>query len=170
MIRLFPSKVLVSSPAPRNVSDSHVEMTEIVLPEDTNPRGSIFGGRVLSLIDKCAAVVAMRHARGEAVTVSLDSVAFLNQVHVGNVLSLCGRINAAFGSSMEVEVEVHAEEPHSGKRTLTTRAFVTMVAVDPENRPRKVPPLRLRDDDERRRAERAAERRRIRLAKRPGDA
>jgi acyl-CoA hydrolase len=145
-------------------------MTEIVLPEDTNPRGSIFGGRVLSLIDKCAAVVAMRHARGEAVTVSLDSVAFLNQVHVGNVLSLCGRINAAFGSSMEVEVEVHAEEPHSGRRTLTTRAFVTMVAVDRQNRPRKVPPLRLRDDDERRRAERAAERRRNRLAKRPGDA
>ena len=70
-------------------------MTEIVLPEDTNPRGSIFGGRVLALIDKCAAVVAMRHARSQAVTVSLDSVVFLNTVNLGNVLCAAGRAEAA---------------------------------------------------------------------------
>ena len=138
-------------------------MTEIVLPEDTNPRGSIFGGRVLALIDKCAAVAAMRHANCEAVTVSLDSVVFHSHVHVGNVLVLRGWLNAAFGSSMEVEVEVHAEDPLAEQRRLTTRAFVTMVALDDRSRPCKVRPLEAVSDEEKERAAQAAERRRARL-------
>jgi acyl-CoA hydrolase len=144
-------------------------MTEIVLPEDSNAHGSIFGGRVLALIDKCAAVAAMRHARGDVLTVSLDSVTFLSKVSVGNVLLLRGRLNAAFGSSMEVEVEVHSEDPWSGRRELTTRALVTMVAVDADARPRAVPRLEAADDDDRRRAEEAAERRLARLAARRSD-
>jgi acyl-CoA hydrolase len=141
-------------------------MTEIVLPEDTNPKGSIFGGRVLALIDKCAAIAAMRHSSGEVVTVSLDSVVFINKVRLGDVLMLCGRLNAAFGSSMEIEVEVHSENPLRGERKLTTRALVTMVAVDGRGRPRGVPKLRLVTEEERRRAEQATERRRARLAAR----
>jgi acyl-CoA hydrolase len=141
-------------------------MTEIVLPEDTNARGSIFGGRVLSLVDKCAAIVAMRHARSEVVTASMDSVDFRSGVHVGNVLVLAGRLNAVFGSSMEIEVEVHSEDPFSGQRRLTTRAFVTMVAVSPEGRPRPAPGLVLSSDEERHRAGAAASRRRERIARR----
>src|SRR4029079_15254352 len=102
------------------------EMAEIVLPEDSNTRGTIFGGRVLALIDKCAAIAAMRHAQTQVVTASLDSVDFHSGVRLGNVLVLNGRLNAVFRSSMEVEVEVHAEDPFSGARHLTTRAFVTM--------------------------------------------
>ena len=150
---------------PRRVSDSLVEMTEIVLPEDTNHRGSIFGGRVLALIDKCAAVAAMRHARSEVLTVSVDSVDFRNPVRVGDVLLLRGRLNAAFTSSMEAEVEVLSEHPLTGERKLTTRAFVTMVAVDSHARPRKVPRLELTSDEERRRAFEAANRRRHRLTR-----
>jgi acyl-CoA hydrolase len=153
--------------AERAVEESTVLMTEIVLPEDSNPRGSVFGGRVLSLIDKCAAIAAIRHARSETATVSMDSVVFLNKVRVGDVLLLRGRLNAAFRSSMEVEVEVHAEDPRSGTRRLTTRALVTMVAVDETGRPRAVPRLRLNDDDQRRRAAAAARRRRTRLRARP---
>lgn len=141
-------------------------MTEIVLPEDTNPRGTIFGGRVLALVDKCAAVVAMRHARTEVVTVSVDSVDFRNPVRLGDVLLLHGRINAAFGSSMEVEVEVRSEEPRTGVRNLTTRAFVTMVATDSRGRPAAVPSLEPLSEEERRRAREAAERRTQRLARR----
>jgi acyl-CoA hydrolase len=115
------------------------------------------------LIDKCAAIVAMRHARSEAVTVALDSVVFVNNVRVGNVLVLYGQINAAFGSSMEVEVQVHSEDPATGDRKLTTTAFVTMVAVDEHSRPNAVPRLEPTDDEERRRAAEAAERRRRRL-------
>jgi acyl-CoA hydrolase len=154
------------SPKSRHVEESVAEMTEIVLPEDTNHRGSIFGGRVLALVDKCAAVVAMRHARREVLTVSLDSVEFKNPVHVGDVLILRGRINAAFGSSMEIEVEVHSEAPLTGEKKLTTRALVTMVALDADGRPTAVPELQLLDDDERRRFDDAAERRAVRLHRR----
>ena len=147
-------------------SESVVEMTEIVLPEDTNARGSIFGGRVLALVDKCAAIVAMRHARSEVVTASLDSVDFRSGVHVGNVLILHGRLNAVFGSSMEVEIEVHSEDPLSGDRRLTTRAFVTMVAVGPGGRPIPAPRLALHSAEERERAEAAAARRRERVVRR----
>jgi acyl-CoA hydrolase len=150
----------------RRIADSVVEMTEIVLPEDTNARGSIFGGRVLALVDKCAAVVAMRHARSEVVTASMDSVDFRSGVRAGNVLVLSGRLNAVFGSSMEVEVEVHSEDPLTGSRRLTTRAFVTMVALGPDQAPRTAPGLELTSDDERTRAAAATERRRGRLARR----
>jgi acyl-CoA hydrolase len=150
----------------RTVTDSLVEMTEIVLPEDTNPRGAAFGGRVLALIDKCAAVVAMRHARSEVVTASMDSVDFRHPVRVGDVLVLHGRLNAVFGSSMEVEVEVHSEEPSSGRRHLTTTAFVTMVAVDAASRPVSLPRLEPTSGDERARAAAAAVRRGHRLSRR----
>jgi acyl-CoA hydrolase len=150
----------------RPVAASIVEMTEIVLPEDTNPRGTVFGGRVLALIDKCAAVAAMRHARTEVLTVSLDTVEFRSSVRVGDILLLRARLNAAFSSSMEVEVEVHSENPRTGEQRLTTRALVTMVAVDERSRPTRVPPLEMAGEEERRRAEEAAERRRGRLARR----
>jgi acyl-CoA hydrolase len=141
-------------------------MTEIVLPEDTNARGSIFGGRVLALVDKCAAIVAMRHARTEVLTASLDSVDFRSGVRVGNVLVLTGRLNAVFGSSMEIEIEVHSEDPFTGSRRLTTRAFVTMVAVGPNGRPARAPRLELTSEVERERARDAAVRRRERIARR----
>jgi len=141
-------------------------MTEVVLPEDTNTRGSIFGGRVLALVDKCAAIVAIRHARSEVVTASLDSVDFHSGVRVGDVLVLNGRLNAVFGSSMEIEIEVHAEDPFTGSRRLTTQAFVTMVAVGPDGRPARAPRLALTTDAERERAVAAAARRRERIARR----
>jgi acyl-CoA hydrolase len=151
----------------RTAPDSMVEMTEIVLPEDSNSRGTIFGGRVLALVDKCAAVAALRHARSEVTTVSFDSVEFRHTVRVGNILLLHGRLNAAFGSSMEIEVEVMAEEPATGARTLTTRALVTMVALGADGRPTKVPPLLPLDEEDRRRARDAGARRARRLAERP---
>ncbi len=161
----------MSDPAKsRTATDSVVEMNEIVLPEDSNARGSIFGGRVLALLDKCAAISAMRYARNRVVTVSMDRVTFHNEVRVGHILNLRGRLNAAFGSSMEIEVEVHSEDPLTGRRKLTTRALVTMVSLDREGRPARVPPQSFESPDEERRAEEATERRRRRLAEREGDA
>lgn len=156
----------MSPQPPRSVAHSASVMTEIVLPEDTNHRGTVFGGRVLALIDKCAALVAIRHSRSECVTAHIDSVQFLSKVRLGNVLVLCGRLNAAFGSSMEIEVEVRSEDPLSGNRKLTTTAFVTMVAIDGDGEPREVPALDLANDDERFRSTAATERRRVRLAAR----
>ena len=141
-------------------------MAEIVLPEDSNTRGTIFGGRVLALIDKCAAIAAMRHSQTQVVTASLDSVDFHSGVRLGNILVLNGRLNAVFRSSMEVEVEVHAEDPFSGARHLTTRAFVTMVAMGPDDKPVAAPPLLVEDDAARERLAAAEERRRARVARR----
>jgi acyl-CoA hydrolase len=157
---------LTQRPDARRVADSAVQTTEIVMPEDTNPKGTIFGGRVLALIDKCAAIVARRHSRGDVLTVAMDSVVFHGGARVGDVLSVRAWLNAAFGSSMEVEVTVHAEAPERGERHLTTRALVTMVAVDAGSRPVAVPALELVSDEERRRALRAVERRRQRLVSR----
>ncbi len=148
------------------MEDSLVAMTEIVLPEDSNSRGSIFGGRVLALVDKCASIVAMRHARTEVVTAALDSVDFRSGVRIGHVLVLHGRVNEVFHSSMEVEVEVHSEEPLTGQRRLTTRAFVTMVSIGPDQRPCPAPRLDTSGAEEAARARDAAGRRRDRLARR----
>jgi acyl-CoA hydrolase len=148
------------------VAESLVVMTEIVLPEDSNARGFIFGGRVLALVDKCAAIVAIRHTRSQVVTASLDSVDFKSGVRVGNILVLHGRLNAVFNTSMEIEIEVHSEDPLSGARHLTTRAFVTMVAMGPDGSVTTAPPLTLVSEDERMRAADAATRRRQRIARR----
>jgi len=149
--------------ASRLVRDSTVQMTEIVLPEDSNAHGSIFGGRVLALVDKCAAAVAIRHARSPVLTAALDSVSFVSQVRVGDLLTLDGRLNAVFCSSMEVEVAVRSEDPLTGERKLTTRALVTLVVVDGAGSPVPAPRLRLRTAAERRRAREALARRTARL-------
>jgi acyl-CoA hydrolase len=157
---------MAASDPPRTVEQTGVEMTEIVLPEDTNHRGSVFGGRVLALIDKCAAVAAMRHARTEVITAAVDSVVFLSGVKTGDILLLTGRLNAAFQSSMEAEVQVRSEDPLTGERRLTTTAFVTMVSVAPDGSPQRIPPLEATSAEERRRAREAAARREHRLRER----
>lgn len=134
-------------------------MTEIVLPEDSNSHGSVFGGRVLALVDKCAAAVALRHARAPVLTVALGPVSFLAQVKVGDLLLLEGRLNAVFRSSMEIEVSVRSEDPLTGERQLTTRALAIFVVVDGAGRPVPAPPLRLRTAAEKRRAREAHARR-----------
>jgi len=108
----------------------------------------------------------MRHARSDVTTASLDSVDFSSGIRMGGIMVLSGRMNAAFSSSMEVEVEVHSEDRLTGERTPTTRAFVTMVALDEAARPRRVPLLESESDEERARAEAASERRRLRLSRR----
>jgi acyl-CoA hydrolase len=91
---------------------------------------------------------------------------FVNKVCLGNVMLLSGRINAAFGSSMEIEVTVRSEDVLTGELKLTTTAFVTMIAVDENERPRSVPALEATNDEERQRAAEATERRRRRLQER----
>jgi acyl-CoA hydrolase len=145
--------------ASRTVDDSRVTMTEIVMPEDTNHHGNIFGGRVLALIDKASAIAAMRHCHAPVVTASIDRVDFLAGAREGSILILEAMIHAAFHTSMEVGVTVHAEDPASGARHLTCRALVTLVAVDGSRRPMAVPALQARTEEEAARAKQAAERR-----------
>ncbi len=154
------------APSLRTPAASRTTMTELVLPEDTNTHGDIFGGRLLALADKCAAVAAMRHCRRHVVTASMDRVDFLRPVREGMIVILTGEVTAAFHTSMEVVVNIEAEAPKTGVHEVTCRALITVVAIDEAGRPTAVPPLDLETDEERARAARAAERRRLRLASR----
>ena len=129
------------------------------MPEDTNPLGHVYGGRVMALIDKAAAIAAMRHCRANAVTALVDSVAFRNPVRVGHILRLHAAVHAAFRTSLEIGVEVTSEDPLTGRIAPCCSAFVLMVSLDAEGCPTRVPGLRTRTAAERQR-ERAARRRR----------
>jgi len=148
------------------VAASRVEMTELVMPQEINPLGSVFGGWVMSLMDKAAAMAATRHCRGPVSTVSVDSIDFLAPMSLGHIVRLTAMLTQVFSSSMEVAVEVHSEDPVTCETVKTCSAFITMVALDPSGRPKAAPPLVLSDPDEQRRAAEAAERRKRRLERR----
>ncbi|NKB89876.1 MAG: acyl-CoA thioesterase [Acidobacteria bacterium] len=147
----------------RPMSGSQASMTEIVMPNDANPHGSVSGGRVLHLIDICAAVAALRHARRPVVTASFDDVAFLAPVPIGHVLLLDGQVTGVGRTSIEVRVAVRGENPVTGDLRHTTTAYVTFVALDDAGRPATVPGLVASTPDEEATLERARQRRSARL-------
>ena len=147
------------------VSESQVEMTEIVNPEDTNPIGTIFGGRVMALMDKAAAVASMRHCRRITVTASVDRVNFINPIQLGDIVILLSSVNQTFRTSLEVGVKVFSEDPRSGRRQHTCTAYLTFVALGDDGLPTRVPPVIPETEDQRRRAREAKERRSQRAPK-----
>jgi acyl-CoA hydrolase len=136
---------------PKPVSESRVEMVELVLPNDTNPLGTILGGKVMHLMDIAAAIAAHRHCRRPVVTASMDRVDFWHPVRVGQLLILRASVNHAGRTSMEVGVSVHSEDLSSGYRLHTASAYATFVALGPDGRPAPVPPLLPETDEDRRR-------------------
>jgi len=138
-------------------------MSEIVLPNDTNSLGNMMGGRLLYLMDKCAAISAQRHANRVCVTASVDSVEFQGPIREAEVVIIESQVNRAFTTSMEVELNVWAENPRAQTRRKCNRAYYTFVALDDEGTPTAVPPITSETDDERRRYEQAAKRREVRL-------
>ncbi len=153
-------------PPSKSARASRVEMTEIVLPQDTNQYGHAWGGRVMALIDKAAAIAATRHGRTNVVTASVDSLTFRAPVRQGHILKLYASVNAAFRTSMEVGVKVLSEDPLSGRQAHCCTAYVTMVALDANAQPTPVPRLLPDGRDARRRQREALERRRARLRQR----
>jgi acyl-CoA hydrolase len=151
-------------PQLKAAKESRVEMTEIILPEDTNQYGNVWGGRIMALIDKAAAIAAIRHSRSNVVTASVDSLVFRAPVRLSHILRLYASVNAAFGSSMEVGVKVLSENPLTGDRGHCCSAYVTMVSLDAGGRPAEVPGLQTGTTEDRRRQRDAKRRRRSRLA------
>ena len=148
--------------AGRPVSASLTEMTELVLPQDSNLLGNILGGRVMHLIDVAGAIAAHRHCHCQVVTASVDHLDFLNPVRVGDLIILQAHVNRAFRTSMEVGVEVYSEDARAGTRKRTTSAVLTYVALDAQCKPVSVPPLIVKTPDEHSRFEEAGERRQAR--------
>jgi acyl-CoA hydrolase len=145
--------------APRSPRDSITEMTEVVMPQHANTMGAAFGGTAMGWIDICAAIVARRHCGHVAVTAFVDDLEFLGPIRVGDLVKLTGRINAAFGSSMEIEVTLEREDPDTRTLTLCVEALLVFVHLDKNMRPAPVPPLLLETDEDRERYEGAAKRR-----------
>ena len=146
------------------VSASRVEATQIIQPNDANPLGTVFGGKVMALMDEVAAMAAQRHARKMVVTARMDALDFLAPVKVGYFLTVKAQVNFAARTSMEVGVKAVAEDPLTGETRKTASAYLTFVALDGFGRPAVVPRVLPETDDDRRRSEEAAARREARLA------
>ncbi len=151
---------------PRKPSETEVVLTQMMNPEHANTLGNVHGGWVLKLIDEAGAIVASRHARNPAVTVEIDSVSFQAPVHVGDLVHVRARIVRAWRTSMEVEAVVEAENPLTGERRITSRAYLVYVALDFTGRPTPVPPVEPETEEEWRKWHEAGQRRAERLARR----
>jgi acyl-CoA hydrolase len=147
----------------KSPSESAVEMTEIVLPNDANPQGTVLGGKVMYLVDLAGAIAAYRHCNRAVVTASIDGMKFMHKVEIGQILILRGQVNRAFTTSMEVGVEVFSEDVRTGERRLTGTAFLTYVAMDDSGRPAPVPTVVPQTQEERERYNEAGLRRSTRL-------
>ena len=148
---------------PKRAADSATEMVQVVLPNDANPLGFILGGTVMHLIDIAGAIACHRHARTLLVTAAVDDLQFLHPIKVGDLIILRSRVTCVFHTSLEVEVDVYSEETLTGNRLLTSRAYLTFVAVARDGTRLPVPPLILDTDEERRVGEEARARRNERL-------
>lgn len=149
---------------PKHGADSRVTLTQMMEVTDANVAGNVHGGVIMRLVDTAAALAAIRHAGGLAVTVSLDEMSFLEAVHIGDVLTLHASVNDVGTTSMECGVRVEAENPISGARVHAASAYLVFVAVDTDGHPRPVPPLIAESDNELRRQREAKLRRQTRMA------
>src|SRR5258708_39484786 len=130
--------------AGKAVSASRSEMTEIVLPAQTNPLGKLLGGQVMHLVDMAGALAAHRHSNSYVVTASVDYIDFRNAVNLGEIVNLKSQVNRVFRTSMEVGVEVYSENAMTGEQKHTTTAYVTFVAGCEETpQPPPAPPRSL---------------------------
>ena len=150
----------------KSVHESQHESSQLMMPPDANILGHVFGGVILSMMDKTAAIAAFRHARTNCVTASIDRVDFREPVHVGDLVVMKASVNYVGRSSMEVGVRVEAEDILSGTRRHTNSCYLTFVAIDRNGRPVEVPELRAETAEEKRRYAAAQERRRRRLEER----
>ena len=150
----------------KNVRESQHETSELMMPGDANNMGHVFGGVIMSMMDKCAAIAAFRHCRLPVVTASIDRVDFREPIHLGDLVVMKASVNYAGKSSMEVGVRVEAEELLTGRRRHTNSCYLTFVAVDRNGRPVEVPDLKPETPDEQRRYQAARERRQRRLEER----
>jgi acyl-CoA hydrolase len=145
-------------------SESLTVMTEIVLPNDTNNLKNLFGGQLLSWMDRCAAIAAHRHCRRIVVTASVNNVSFNHAIPQGAIVTLEAKVSRAFSSSMEVFVDVFIEDQNiGGKTTKANEAIYTFVAVDQLGNPINIPKIEPQTEIEKLRFEGALRRRQLSL-------
>jgi acyl-CoA hydrolase len=143
---------------------SHTTIAELMMPHMANVLGNVHGGVLLGMMDRVAAVAAIRHAQRTCVTVSVDRVHFREPIHVGELVTMYSSVNFAHRTSLEVGVRVESENVLTGKRRHTNSCYLTFVAIDENGRPAEVPPVLPETDEERTRFRQAGARREQRVA------
>ncbi len=147
----------------RSVAHSKVTLTQMMEVTDANVAGNVHGGVIMRLVDTAAALAAIKHSGGVALTVGIDEMTFLEPVQIGEVVVLRASVNDVGRTSMECGVRVEAEDPLTGIIRHVNSAYLVFVAVDEKGRPRPVPPLIAESEDERRRQREAKLRRERRI-------
>lgn len=151
--------------APRTVSETALTLTMFTQPEHSNSLGNVHGGVVLKLCDECGGIIAARHARHPAVTITVDSVTFHQPVLLGRLLLVHGRITWVGQTSMEVELRVETENLLTGEVVHTNSAYFVYVALGEDRKPTPVPRLLLENAEEERRFAEGQQRQEARLAR-----
>jgi acyl-CoA hydrolase len=150
-------------PKPKKANESLTVMTEMIFPNDTNTLGNLMGGNLMRLLDIAGAIAAQKHCNRIVVTASVDNVQFKEAIPLGSVVTLQSKVTRAFNSSLEVVVEVWAENIPAGTKIHTNKAFLTFVAVDQTGRPIEVPAVEPETDEEKELFAGALRRRQLRL-------
>jgi len=153
-----------AKPTPKKPDASVAVVSELMMPHQVNNLGHVFGGELLSMVDRAAAVAAMRYSGRATVTVSIDRVDFKEPIYTGELVTCTARVNFVGRTSMEVGVRVEAENLLSGEKRHTNTCFLTFVAIDSDHRPCPVPPLDLSDPEDERRFREGMRRREVREA------
>ena len=152
--------------APKPVSASRVTLSQLMHPEHANLLGNVHGGWIMKLVDEAGALACMRHAQRKVVTVAIDSMVFRQPIRLGDLVILKAEVSYTGRTSMEVTVEVHAENPITGEQTHTNTAYLVYVALDDNGRPTSVPPLKAETEEERQKLEEGQARQERRLKQR----
>lgn len=147
----------------KRATESLTVTTEHVLPNDTNPLGNLFGGRLLQWMDTTAAISAQRHCNRVVVTATVNNVSFKEPIKLGSVVTLEAKVSRSFNSSMEIFIEVFVEDLVTGKKRKCNEAIYTFVAIDQNGSPLPVPELIPETDQEKARFEGALRRKQLAL-------
>ena len=145
------------------ISASKINISQLMMPQMANTHGNVHGGWIMKLVDEAGAIVCMRHSQEKVVTVSIDQMIFKHPVRIGDLVVLEAEISYVGNTSMEVEVNVYAENVREGKRWHTNKAFLVYVALDLEGNPVKVPGLIAETNEQIERMENAKARQEYRL-------
>lgn len=138
--------------------ESEIEMRQMVMPGDTNYHNTIFGGKIMSWMDIAAAMAAEKHCENPVVTVHISDIEFLSPIKVGAHVIIKASVNYVGKTSMIVGCKVESENPYNGTKRVSTKAYLTFVAVDEFGKPMTVHHLNPESDDEKRRFENAKKR------------
>jgi acyl-CoA hydrolase len=143
--------------------ESLVSMTELVLPNDTNTLNNLMGGRLMHWMDIVSAIAGQKHSNSTVVTASVDNISFRSPIQLGNVVTLRAKVTRAFTSSIEIRIDVEAENIPEGKKVASNTAYFTFVAVDKEGKPVEVPEIEPETEEEKALYDGALRRRQLRL-------